>query len=563
MHEGDLSPQLRELLYAGEHRLLDDDLGRALARIFSAGISDPFASEQLRERVHKHRVAQAFAGAFPLPHLSSGELILGLDVKGRPLRCPMQYLNAHSLTVAGSGSGKTYRSLFMLLQIAPHTRGMWLFDLRKREFCILQPLLRELGIEIIVLPGRELRLNPLQVPLHVEPIDWAPRVADMIVGVLVLPSRSTKLLHTSILELYENHGVLDGATGFPTLPELRDWVARKPQANVPAKQALLDSLDPVLMSIGRSLSYRRGWTSETLANRRIIFEFAGLAETDKDLLLNTLLLAEFTSRVASGTSNRSMDLFVSCDEAARLVAPSRESIGIADLMGLVRGTGIGLDLSVQSSDILPSVLSNTASKFIGRCGAARDSDLIGAAMGLTADQRRWMSMNLRPGLFVGQLGEGRWRYPFLFEVPFIDLQAHVRSRGWSIRRGIGELDQIPVVASEPRTQSVAAESSKPPSREPPAHQSGTGISLSEADVRFLRAVADHPGEPSTVYARLAKMSTKRAKAIRDRLVTAGLIREHRLQATARGRSSIILEPLPAAQQALQSQSNAPAPGSAS
>jgi len=545
MSQDDLSPQLRDLLYAGEHQLLDDELGQAVRRVLDAGIGDPFSSGVLRNRVHRHRVAQAFAGVFTVPHLGRGELVLGRDTHQNPVRCPVQYLNAHCLTVAGSGSGKTFRALLMALKLAAHVAGMWLFDLRKREFSILQPLFERIGIALVVLPGRDLRLNPLQVPRHVQAIDWAPRVADMLVGVLNLPSRATKLLHTSILELYRTHGVVSGTQDYPTLLELRNAVATNTQANVPAKQALLDSLDPVLMSIGPALNYRQGWTTDALSSRKIVFEFGGLAETDKDLLLNTLLLSEFTSRVASGVSNRKMDLFVSCDEAARLVAPGRESIGIADLIGLVRGTGIGLDLAVQSGDILPSILSNTASKFIGRCGSARDYDLIGSAMGLTIEQRRWMSLNLRPGLFVGQLGEGGWRHPFLFEVPFADLQAHARSTSSTVSRGCSDLDRIPTVRVTQPAPVVAVG----PDQTNPQPVNSEGASppvLSEQELRFLRAVVEHPGEPSSVYSKLASMSTVSAKKIREHLLAAGLIRTHRLQSKARGRSSIIIEPLPAA-----------------
>ena len=94
--------------------------------------------------------------------------------------------------------------------------------------------------------------------------------------------------------------------------------------------------------------------------------------------------------------------------------------GFSDLIGLVRGTGIGLDLSIQSADIAPSVLSNTATKFTGRCGSAADYDAISSAIGLTVEQRRYLSHTLVPGLFVGQVGEGRWRHPFLFRVPAVD-----------------------------------------------------------------------------------------------------------------------------------------------
>ena len=42
---------------------------------------------------------------------------------------------------------------------------------------------------------------------------------------------------------------------------------------------------------------------------------------------------------------------------------------------------------------------------------------MGHSMGLTAEQVRWAQHNLTPGLFIGQVGEGPWRYPFVFGVP--------------------------------------------------------------------------------------------------------------------------------------------------
>ncbi len=176
------------------------------------------------------------------------------------------------------------------------------------------------------------------------------------------------------------------------------------------------------MSLGPSvLGYRYGWTTRDLARHRIVFELGGLADTDQNLLLNTLLWSEFASRIARGVSNQPMDLFVSLDEAARLVRPNASSNIVAEMLGLVRGAGLTLDLSVQATDLAPSGRSNTAVKCLGRCGSAADYDLIGAAMGLTAEQKQWAKFHLEPGVFIGQLGEGgpRGRRPFVFTAPRI------------------------------------------------------------------------------------------------------------------------------------------------
>ncbi|MCC6678642.1 MAG: hypothetical protein IT436_16025 [Phycisphaerales bacterium] len=436
MNRAELPRLVRDLIYARQHGLLDDDVGRAAARAVLAGVGDSFVERLIGDRVFWGKVRGAMSGGFDLPRLGNGEVLLGRDLRGRPVRVPLRSLGAHRLTVGGSGSGKTTLALVIALQVALLVEGFWWFDLRKREGARLRPALARAGVELAVLPARLMRINPLQVPIHVAPVEWASRVADLLVQVLELPPRASKLLHVVVLELYEQFGVASGAERYPTLFDLREAVASKAGANPQAREAFLDSIDPVLLSLGPSvLGYRYGWTTRDLAGHRIVFEFGGLADADQNLLLNTLLWSEFTSRIARGASNVPMDLYVALDEGARLARPGASSGIIAEMLGLVRGAGIGLDLSVQAGDLARSVLSNTAVKCLGRCGSAADYDLIGAAMGLTYEQKQWAKHHLEPGVFIGLLGEGgfednvrgrAWgqgwrqgRHPFVFSVPRI------------------------------------------------------------------------------------------------------------------------------------------------
>jgi hypothetical protein len=386
----------------------------------------------------------------------------------------------------------------------------------------------------------------LQVPHLVHPADFAPRVADMLVQVLRLPPRATKLLHTTILKLYQSFDVFAGSQRYPTSFDLRDAVAADKSANPPASQAIVDSLDPVLLSLGQDvLGYHVGWDTHDLAQRHIVFELGGAAETDKDLLLNGLVLSEFTSRVSRGISNPRMDLYIVCDEALRFVSASSGSLGVADLIGLVRGTGIGLDLSVQSSDVAPAILSNTANKVIGRCGSARDYEIVGGAMGLTADQRQWMSTHLQPGFFVGQLGEGDWRFPFVFRVPRVNLAGSQGIPATSIH--LGDLEQLPVVPANISSMSGCGSPSLPVVSPAPTPANGN---LSEADLRYLMAVLQNPGQPSSTYPHLANIGTRRAQHIRKRLTDEGYLREHCVSTGPRGRTAIVLEPLARAYEVL-------------
>lgn len=547
----DIPTAVLEFVYALENRLLDDEEGRAVARVVQAGVSDSFVQGVITDRVRRHRIAQAFAGPFEVPKLLRGRIVLARDQKGRLIRLPLRAFGGHTLVVGGSGSGKTVLARSLVLRIARHVKGVWLFDLRKKEFAMLRPLLSRRGVNLVVLPARALRLNPFQVPEHVEPTDWATRVADLLVIVLNLPPRAGKLIHATILLLYRDFGVLDGKTQYPTLFDLRERIAADTQANAQARDALIDSLDPLLLSIGPVLCWRRGWTTSALAQRRIVFEFAGLAEMDKNLILNTLILAEFTSRIAQGLSNVPMNLWICCDEAGRLVAPTNEAGGIADAIALIRGAGASLFLATQSAEVAPAVLSNTAFKIVGRCGSARDYDLLGAAMGLTPEQRRYLSLNLVPGLFAGQVGEGRWRRPFLFRVRPLRLSASrvtastVGGSGVPLFGGgeIGDLDGLESLPVEP---AIGFENWSPNGSGgsvTPTAEFTTNSTVSDAHISYLRAVAEHPGRPSSAFTKIVGISPKRAQAIRKQLIDDGFLREHAVATGARGRTAIVLEPL--------------------
>jgi hypothetical protein len=88
--------------------------------------------------------------------------------------------------------------------------------------------------------------------------------------------------------------------------------------------------------------------------------------------------------------------------------------------------------------------------------------------------------------------------------------------------------------------------------EPPQHTLPERSSpfSNQQEYRFCRAVVNSPMQPSSTYPKIAGISPKSAKAIREQLIAKGFIREHRLDPGQRGRSALLLEPLPAGQNAV-------------
>jgi hypothetical protein len=203
-----------------------------------------------------------------------------------------------------------------------------------------------------------------------------------------------------------------------------------------------------------------------------------------------------------------------------------------------------LDLGYSySCQLYCNLSSNTATKFLGRCGSIADYNNAGHSMGLSAEHIHWAQMNLVPGMFIGQFGEGDLRSPFLFHVPQISCPELSDSE----QIDIGSLSSLPTVyASEFDdwgNQCVL--------NTPNASVSQERLFDSEQEYHFCKAVVNQPMLASSTYPKLAGISSKNAKKVREQLIAKAYIREHALDSGDRGRSSILLEALSAGIQAVQ------------
>lgn len=90
-----------------------------------------------------------------------------------------------------------------------------------------------------------------------------------------------------------------------------------------------------------------------------------------------------------------------------------------------------------------------------------------------------------------------------------------------------------------------------PAGQPKPVSDGTSLPFDdEREYRLCRQVIDHPLNPSSRYASLTGIKANTAAILRRRLVDKGLIRERTVNSNARGRSSILLEALPAGAEAV-------------
>ncbi|MFC1675800.1 hypothetical protein ACFL3G_01905 [Planctomycetota bacterium] len=551
MKNDDALTELEKKIEIGKQLgVFEDFAGRQLLRCFGHGIQDKFIISQIVKRVTNAQRRIARSGSPFLPSkLRKGDFIIGADEYGNPIKAFIQYLNAGTLIIANTGSGKTTLTIFYAIQIAPHVRGMWLVDLRKREFRFLRKHLAKQDIDLIIIRGRRFKVNPLQVPFGVDPNEYASVAADLLVNVLNLPPRASVLLKSTIIKLYKKHGVFNGGEMYPTLFHLFEAIRYNRHANPQARQAIIDNLEAVLLTLGpQVLAYHKGWDIDKLAKSHLVFELAGLPETVQDLLQNYPVASEFCSRIARGVSNQGMDLWISFDEGQRTFSQKKETSGyhgnaITDMAGLVRGAGIGFSISVLGPDNLSVRLpSITSTKIVGRCGSVPDYKAAGGFIGLTQEQIIWCTHHLKPGLFAGQVGEGNWRYPFLFEVPELKRDQLQPVTDKDADDSLKPLESLKVIPATEFSNWSGIENIELRS-ESLGKKYGD---LSQSEFKFILAVVEHPMHPSSEYAKLAGISPNTVQRARPGLIEKGLIREHKIESGSRGRSTILIEPLESA-----------------
>ena len=386
--------------------------------------NDQYLARSMQYRTQMALARQSFQHSlFVDPTGMQGNFILGSHPGGIPY-IPFEELTSHLLILGGTGAGKTNNFNFWLLQALFLARGIWIFDFFKREYRHLMPLAAKINREMYVLRWRQLPYNPLEVPDAVFPLEWANNIADLFTSTLGVPPVARNILRVEINALYKQYGIYDGSTRYPTLRELAGRI-RGIKANDAAKQAILNRLDTLLDTAGEMLDFRKGLPLKALENMICVFELDGLGLAYQCFITACWLAAPFSRRVASG--NEQKHLLISLDEGQRIfsksLASSSEGPSFISLMtSLVRAENIMLQVGVQTVDDLSrTIISNSATKILGRCGDQEDFHRMGRSMGLTAEQIEWCKFNLKPGLFVAKLNYGNNLHPFLLETPYVQI----------------------------------------------------------------------------------------------------------------------------------------------
>jgi hypothetical protein len=404
-----------------------------------------------------------------------------------------------------------------------------------------------MGIELIIVRPKDWRWNLLQSHLR-DPRTHLTTAVDLLVRVLDQETPRARSILTQLChQLYEEFGIWSSTTppkAWPTLFDLYEAILAARYLNIAAREAILDRLGSLLVGLTpRCAAYRLAWSPLDLCRYSINVEMHGASEAAKQLLLESTLFTIFQHEVERGVVNGPLRLVIAFDDSQRLFEARHSLAGISpldELAGVVRGSGLSLWVLLQTMEGLSRrLVPNLANKLCGRLGTALDYASVGADMGMTTEQIAWSRLHLQPGSFIGQAADGDYREPFLFSVPQIQFQERVDDL--EAAESVRALDALPTVFADEFAHWQPHHVAHLSGTSAPANSTPT---LSDAETRFLKAVVEHPGQPSSRYAKLAGIGGRQTIEIRQRLVQLGFLRVHPVATSSRGRQSIILEPLP-------------------
>jgi hypothetical protein len=520
-----------------------------MLRTVALGCADDAIRGMIQERVDYVRVLEMFDQIPPFrkPRLTRGEILLGGDWDLTPVWLPVQSLCSGLGLGGGTGSGKSNAWMWIAPQIAHCGVSVWMAEMYKQQLRNLRPIFQRIGKELVILPAQYWKANPLQ-PGRRNPHFHLTMFIDLLNRILDVGERGQAILWQAGYALYDRYNVWSGTSReAPCLFDLYELVYDTPGLNVAAKEAILDRLGALLV-FGRCFAYRTGWDPIDMEKYSIVFEMQGTTEHMKQMLIEPCVYGVFQAAYERGAVNAPASLVIALEDCQRFLNSNQSTFGalprIDELAAVTRGGGKALCPIFQTTHGLSrSLMANMTTKIMGRMGTHEDYQVLGADMGQNTEQLLWAKRNQRPGVFIGQTGEGDWHEPFVLRVPKVKLRETVDDVEAAASRKM--LDGLPTV----------------PAREfdhwKPHHvidliiaPAASTPSLSDVELRFLRAVVAQPGKASSFYAKQAAINGRRAAAIRARLVSAGYLREHSVATGPRGRAAIVLEPLPAAHTAV-------------
>jgi predicted transcriptional regulator len=318
--------------------------------------------------------------------------------------------------------GKSILVKYMLCQMLrrPRKFNVLIPDL-KGEYRNLLPYCRHLK----VLKSEVIKINPFEVPPWRDPTEHIIAVAKVFVSENYLLGTSLNELISVLMWLYNERGIFNGSTKYPTVVDVYKAISAKLTKSkgyryVDVLRWLQNRLFPYTVS--DTYKCRRGIPFDVLRTKNLILEM-DKGFTDHIYNFTVAYIAEllYSYNKAKGLTGSKLRHLFNVDEARILFNAKRdvsrygESI-LNEIVSKSREFGIGFLLSSQETASFNQVIRSLAYlKIAFPLNDAEDLDFIGKSWGLNEDQVAYLFQ--LPPCSRAVVRYGGHKDPFLLQVP--------------------------------------------------------------------------------------------------------------------------------------------------
>lgn len=329
----------------------------------------------------------------------------------------------HMLICARSGGGKTNLGFLILRELQKKNKPFIVFDW-KRNYRDLLALPEFEGLKVFTV-GRSvvpLRFNPLIPPQGTNPKTWLKKLIEIIAHAYFLGEGVMYLLQKAIDSIYKEYGVYEGTVKkYPTFQEVFEWIQK-----YDAKGRELNWLGSTIRAlaslcfgeIGKLINASENIGLENLLKEKVILELDALTQSDKILIIESIILWIHHYRLAQGEREEFKHAIIL--EEAHHVLRQKSLTGAESIMETtfreIRELGESMIVIDQHpSQISFAALGNSYCTIAMNLKHRKDVNTIASSMLLSDEEKEYLG-ELGVGEAIVRL-QGRIQKPFLIKIP--------------------------------------------------------------------------------------------------------------------------------------------------
>ncbi len=346
---------------------------------------------------HMPKLIQSQRTVMPTPTDLEGELEIGTIVQGDvnvgKFKVELADCCRHIAIFAQTGHGKSVLLYNIKSKMIQHKIGFWEFDVKGDGRGLINK-----HENLIVIPWRMMKWNPLRPPPHMEIKQWWQLFSEICGHAWGVYHAGVNYLLEYLDELYVEY---KKSGHLPTLYDLyklmitRHEVSRKRTEYFDVMWNRVHALNSIF---GDNFKVETGIKLETLLGKPACFELDQMRVDEQSWMIEVMLTWLYAYNLTEKNRGEKLRHVVICDEAHRIWDANKEWRDTTREMGMppinlfhtqYRDFGIGLILTSQEpSKVTQSVHANTLVKIVGNLGSGTDINAISESMGLEDEERK-------------------------------------------------------------------------------------------------------------------------------------------------------------------------------